>query len=176
MFNIMHDIAEDRITPDKFDVVIEISKGSKVKYELDKDTGMIMLDRILHTSTVYPANYGFIPRTFADDGDPLDALVLCSETIIPNALVKCHAIGVVYMVDGGDKDEKIIVVPEKDPFFKSFKDVSELPAHVVDEICHFFSVYKALEHKETEITGTGNAEDAKKIIVYTMEQYKKKYC
>ena len=118
MVNIFHDIDPEMVKPESFTVVIEIPKGSKVKYELDKDTGMLRLDRILFTSTHYPASYGFIPRTYADDGDPLDALVLCSETIAPLTLVQCRPIGAIKMVDQGDNDEKVIAVCEGDPDYK----------------------------------------------------------
>src|SRR5574344_1017612 len=109
--NIWHDIDEKRITPDEFIAVIEIAKGFKKKYELDKETGLILLDRILHTSTHYPANYGFIPKTLSDDGDPLDVLVLCNEPINPMVLVQCYPIGVISMTDNGKNDEKIIAIP-----------------------------------------------------------------
>ena len=109
--NVWHDIAPERITAKSFEVYIEIPKGCKAKYELDKETGLLKLDRVLYTSTVYPANYGFIPRTYADDGDPLDVLVLGGETIYPCTLVKCYPIGVIKMVDSGSLDEKIIAIP-----------------------------------------------------------------
>jgi len=152
------------ITPDVFYAVIEISKGSKNKYEYDHNTGLLILDRILYTSTHYPQNYGFIPLTFAEDGDPLDVLVICSESIVPLALVKCKPIGVVKMIDGGSKDYKIIAVPLNDPFFNIYNDVSELPNHINDEIIHFFKVYKSLEGKKTEIKDIENALEAKKVI------------
>ena len=109
--NIWHDISKERISSTDFIATIEISKGSKKKYELDKETGLIILDRILYTSTHYPANYGFIPRTLGDDKDPLDVLVICSEEIEPMSLVRCYPIGVMYMRDNGDMDEKIIAIP-----------------------------------------------------------------
>ena len=115
--NIWHDINPERITRKAFDAVIEISKGSKMKYELDKETGMLRLDRVLYTSTHYPANYGFIPRTYAEDNDPLDVLVLCSEQIEPMALVKCYPIGVISMFDNGAADYKIIAIPFDDPTY-----------------------------------------------------------
>lgn len=173
--NIWHDIKAERITPDAFTAVIEISKGSKKKYELDKETGLICLDRILHTSTNYPANYGFIPRTYGDDKDPLDVLVLCSETIDPLVLVECRPIGVMGMVDGGDNDEKIIAVPTGDPFYNCYKDIAELPAHIFKEMEHFFTVYKDLEGKSTKIESVKGAEEAKKIITYCMDNYNAKF-
>ena len=117
MANIWHDIRPERIKSNDFVGVIEIEKGSKNKYELDKETGCLILDRILYTSTHYPANYGFIPRTFADDGDPLDILVLCSEPVVPLTLVRCYPIGVISMIDGGRRDEKIIAIPFGDPTY-----------------------------------------------------------
>ena len=115
--NIWHDISPKVITKEKFTAVIEIPKGSKVKYELDKTTGLLRMDRILYTSTHYPANYGFIPRTYAEDGDPLDVLVLCSETLAPLSLVDCYPIGVISMLDNGAADEKIICIPLNDPTY-----------------------------------------------------------
>ena len=149
--NIWHDIKPSRIKPEDFEVVIEISKGSKQKYELDKETGMLRLDRILYTSTHYPANYGFIPRTYGDDGDPLDALVICSEEIAPMTLVRCYPLGVITMLDGGKNDEKIICVPFTDPNYVIVKDIFELPHHMFEEIKHFFQVYKNLEGKDTAV-------------------------
>ena len=149
--NIWHDINPKRITPDDFIAVVEIKKGSKKKYELDKETGLIMLDRILYTSTHYPANYGFIPRTYGDDKDPLDVLILCSEEIEPLTLVRCYPIGVISMIDNGSHDEKIIAIPFNDPTYNTYKDISELPTHIFDEMSHFFRVYKALVGNETGV-------------------------
>ena len=149
MSNIWHDIKPDRIQEEDFMAVIEISQGSKNKYELDKETGVLMLDRVLHTSTHYPANYGFIPRTYGDDLDPLDVLVLCSEPILPMTLVRCYPIGMIKMLDSGRDDEKIIAIPFSDPTFNGYHNITDLPRHVFDEMQHFFSVYKALEGKET---------------------------
>ena len=176
MANIWHDISPKRISPEDFIAVIEIEKGSKNKYELDKETGHIILDRILHTSTHYPANYGLIPRTYADDGDPLDVLVLCSENIIPMGLVRVYPIGVITMVDSGSMDEKIIAIPFSDPTYNGYKDISELPKHIFDEMAHFFSVYKNLEHKETVVNEVEGAEKAKEIIAKCCAKYIKKYC
>ncbi len=173
--NIWHDISEERITKDKFVSVIEISKGCKNKYELDKETGMLKLDRVLYTATHYPANYGFIPRTYADDNDPLDVLVLCQEDIIPLTLVDCYPIGVLIMIDGEQRDEKIIAIAEKDPFLNMYKDVTELPAHISSEIKHFFEVYKQLEGKKTEVEEFLGRTEAEKIIEKSIENYKIKF-
>ena len=171
--NIWHSVDKKRITPDEFLAVIEISKGSKNKYELDKSTGLLILDRILYTSTHYPHNYGLIPLTYADDLDPLDVLVICSEPIIPLTLVKCKPIGVLHMIDGGYRDEKIIAVPLSDPFYNHYKDVEKLPKHLFDEIKHFFEVYKTLENKPTAVYHVEGAKAAKDIIAKALASYEK---
>ena len=176
MSNIWHDISPSRITAEDFIAVIEIEQGSKQKYELDKETGSLILDRILYTSTHYPANYGLIPRTYADDNDPLDVLVLCSEVIQPLSLVRCYPIGVITMLDQGKLDEKIIAIPFKDPTYNSYHDVSELPSHIFTEMSHFFTVYKNLEQKETMVDEVRGAEDAKKVIQKCLDQYIEKFC
>ena len=172
--NIWHDIDEKRITPVSFEALIEIPRGSKAKYELDKDTGLLRLDRVLYTSTVYPANYGFIPRTYADDGDPLDVLILCNEVIYPMTLVRCYPIGVIKMIDEGERDEKIIAIPEKDPNYNVYHDISELPQHIFEEMMHFFEVYKKLEHKKTTVREISHREEAERIVKKCMENYLKK--
>lgn len=176
MSNIWHDMHPSRINPDDFVAVIEIQKGSKNKYELDKETGSLILDRILYTSTHYPANYGLIPRTYADDGDPLDVLVLCSETIHPLCLVRCYPIGVITMMDGGKMDEKIIAIPFNDPTYNSYTDIAELPEHIFQEMRHFFSVYKSLEGKETVVNDVQGPEAAKEIIRKCKELYIEHFC
>lgn len=173
--NIWHDINEERVKPEKFTAIIEISKGGKNKYELDKETGLLRLDRVLYTSTHYPANYGFIPKTYAEDNDPLDVLVLCQEQILPMTLVECYPIGVLYMTDEEENDEKIIAVPVNDPSMSDYKDISDLPNHMFDEISHFFEVYKVLEHKHTTINKIKGREDALKCIEKCIESYKKKF-
>lgn len=170
--NIWHDISDKRIKSEDFMCYIEIQKGSKSKYELDKETGVLRLDRVLYTSTVYPASYGFIPRTLADDGDPLDVLVLCSEPILPATLVQCYPIGVINMLDDGKQDEKIIAIPFREPTYNIYGDIGQLPHHIFDEMMHFFEVYKVLEHKKTsvrEIMGRGSAV---RIVRQSIETYK----
>ena len=176
MSNIWHDISPDRINPNDFIAVIEISKNSKKKYELDKQTGLIILDRVLHTATHYPANYGFIPRTFGDDGDPLDVLVLCSEVLDPLTLVRCYPIGYISMLDSGKNDEKIIAIPFADPTYNSYMDISDLPPHIFDEMAHFFSVYKALEGKEAVAGDVNGREAALEVIAAAKKNYIEKYC
>lgn len=176
MANIWHDISPKRITPEDFICVIEIPKGSKKKYELDKETGFIMLDRILYTSTHYPANYGFIPRTYGDDNDPLDVLLLCSEVLEPLTLVRAYPIGVITMIDNGRNDEKIIAIPFNDPTYNGFKNIDKLPKHRFDEMRHFFEVYKNLENKSTAVDDVKGREDAIKIIADSIENYRNNFC
>ena len=176
MSNIWHDISPKRISPNDFMVVVEIPKGSKNKYELDKETGLLKLDRILYTSTHYPASYGFIPRTYADDGDPLDALVLCSEPIIPMTLVRCYPIGAIKMIDNGANDEKIVAIPFDDPTYNGYRDINGLPKHIFDEMAHFFTVYKALENKTTAVDEIIGSDQVEGIIKGAIDHYKDCFC
>ncbi len=176
MSNIWHDISPKRITPNEFICVVEISKGSKKKYELDKETGYILLDRILYTSTHYPANYGFIPRTYGDDGDPLDVLLLCAEPLEPMTLVRAYPIGVISMIDNGKNDEKIIAIPVGDPNYNMYTDIDQLPKHIFDEMSHFFKVYKNLEHKDTAVNEVSAREVAIKVIEDAITNYKINFC
>ncbi|MGN0596530.1 MAG: inorganic diphosphatase [Ruminiclostridium sp.] len=170
--NVWHDIDSKRITPHDFLAVIEIPKGSKNKYELDKKSGLLILDRILYTSTHYPANYGFIPKTLADDGDPLDVLVLCNEPINPLVLVQCYPIGVINMIDNGKNDEKIIAIPFEDPTYNSYRSIEALPQHIFSEMQHFFSVYKQLEGKNTAVNEVMGQKNAVEIIEKSIAAYK----
>ncbi len=170
--NIWHNIDPATITPDNFYALIEIPKGSQCKYELDKATGLIKLDRVLYTSTHYPQNYGFIPRTYADDRDPLDVLVITSAPVYPMTLIQAYPIGVMRMIDAGDMDDKIIAVPFIDPTYSNIKTLEDLPPHIFDEIVHFFSVYKQLEGKTTAVDALLGVADAKRIIKNAIEDYK----
>ncbi|MBQ6825374.1 MAG: inorganic diphosphatase [Clostridia bacterium] len=174
--NIWHDIDPKRITPKDFVAVVEISKGSKKKYELDKETGLLILDRVLYTSTHYPANYGFIPRSFGDDGDPLDVLILSSQALEPLTLVRCFPIGYISMLDDGRNDEKIIAIPFADPTYNKYTDISELPEHIFDEMKHFFKVYKALENKDTVAGEVKGREDAVNVIASALDNYIENFC
>lgn len=173
--NLWHDIDDCYITPEKFLAVIEIPKGSKTKYELDKETGTLRLDRVLFTATHYPQNYGFIPRTYGDDNDPLDVLVLCSEPIHPLTMVECFPIGMVHMLDSGKNDEKIIAVPCSDPTYNQSHNVEDLPSHIFAEIEHFFAVYKQLEGKVTNVDTVQGREEAVKVIEKSILSYKWKF-
>ena len=173
--NIWHDMTPEAIAPNDFTAVIEIPKGSKCKYELDKLTGLLKLDRVLYTSTHYPANYGFIPRTFADDGDPLDVLVLCSEPVYPMTLIRVYPIGVMRMIDGGKMDDKVIAIPFSDPSYLGISSIDELPSHIFDEIMHFFSVYKQLENKQTAVKSLFGREEAMQIIQEAIDTYQRDF-
>ncbi|MDR1131397.1 MAG: inorganic diphosphatase [Oscillospiraceae bacterium] len=175
MSNIWHNISPGRITPEDFIAVIEIGKGSKKKYELDKETGFLILDRVLYTSTHYPSNYGFIPRTYADDDDPLDVLVFCSEAIDPLATVRCYPIGMITMIDNNKSDEKIIAIPFADPTYNGYKDIDDLPRHMFDEIRHFFSVYKMLEGKSTSVEEVRHRGEAIAAIRKAIEVYRTQF-
>ena len=174
--NIWHDIDKKRINANDFIACIEISKGSKKKYELDKETGLIILDRILYTSTHYPANYGFIPRTYGDDGDPLDVLLICAEALEPMSIVRAYPIGVISMIDNGRYDEKIIAIPYNDPNYNMYKGIDELPKHIFDEMTHFFKVYKNLENKETAVDEVSGREEAIKVISEAIDSYITNFC
>ena len=167
-----HDIPPFADPADRiFNAVIEIPKGSKVKYELDKATGGLRVDRVLYSSVVYPANYGFIPQTYCDDNDPLDALVLCSEPVLPLAIMEARAIGVMRMKDEGEGDDKIVAVHTRDPSFAHYRDIAELPSHVGREIRRFFQDYKALEHKDVEVEEIQGADTARVVLDAAVELY-----
>jgi len=164
---------DDAIVRDAFPVVIEIPKGSKNKYELDKETGLLKLDRVLYSAVHYPADYGFIPRTFCDDGDPLDALVLSQEPVYPLTLVEARAIGVMRMRDEKGIDDKIVAVSVHDPAFSAYTDKAQLPAHLLLELRRFFEDYKALEHKQVVVEDLLGPDDAVTIIRDALELYRK---
>ncbi|MDD4816175.1 MAG: inorganic diphosphatase [Clostridia bacterium] len=171
--NIWKDINENRIRPNNFVAVVEIEKGSKNKYELDKETGMIILDRVLHSASHYPMSYGFIPLTLCQDKDPLDVFILCNESINSGALVKCYPIGIINMTDNSEQDEKIIAIPFGDPLYNKYNDITELPQNLFDELSQFLSVYKQLENKKVEIGSIEGHKSASKKIEECMKRYQK---
>ncbi|MBI2109060.1 MAG: inorganic diphosphatase [Parcubacteria group bacterium] len=171
--NTWHDIEPG--TADKLNVIVEIPKLSRVKYELDKKTGLIKFDRVLYSPMHYPANYGFVPQTLWDDGDPLDVLVLAHEPLLSGSLVEARPIGQLPMQDGGEDDVKILGVPTEDPRFNNTKDLTDLEPHLLKEIKHFFEVYKGLQKKKVVVGEWENAESAKKSIEKSFKNYKEKY-
>lgn len=159
-------------SPEEINVIIEIPKLSRIKYELDKETGLIHVDRVLYSPMHYPANYGFVPQTLWDDGDPLDVLVMSHEPFVPGCLVKARPIGVMEMTDDGDSDAKILAVPVKDPRFSRIKDIQDLEPHTLEEIKHFFKVYKELQQKEVIVAEWRNKDEAINDIKKSIDQYK----
>lgn len=157
-----------------FNVVIEIPRGSKLKYELDKPTGLLRVDRVLYSAVHYPANYGFLPRTYCDDGDPLDVLVLGHEPVAPLSIMRARAIGVMRMEDGGKEDDKIIAVHVHDPAFEYYKDLPELPPHTMREIQRFFEDYKTLEQKAVHIDSLAGAKEAVEVVRTAIRLYQQK--
>lgn len=175
VFHPWHGIQIGDNAPDTFKVVIEIPAGSRVKYELDKESGLLKVDRILYSSVIYPANYGFLPQTLGDDQDPLDALVLMQEPVVPLAIVNAVPIGMIHMIDQGEADEKIICVHKDDPEYRGFKHFNDLPDHRMQSIRTFFEDYKRLEHKHVEVTEFFGPEAAKETIRQSMKIYKEKF-
>ncbi|OHA60189.1 MAG: inorganic pyrophosphatase [Candidatus Vogelbacteria bacterium RIFOXYD1_FULL_46_19] len=171
--NLWHDVPAG--TPDELNVIIEIPKLSRIKYELDKDTGLIHVDRVLYSPMHYPTNYGFVPQTLWPDGDPLDVLVMSHEPFVPGCLVKARPIGVMEMTDDGDSDAKVLSVPIKDPRYNYVKDITDLDTHTLEEIKHFFKVYKDLQKKEVIVADWRNASEAKRDIERSFVLYHDKF-
>ena len=170
-----HDINPGNNSPKIVNAIIEIPKGSKAKYELDKETGLLKLDRVLFSSIHYPANYGFIPQTLCYDNDPLDILILSQVNIEPLCLVDAKVIGVMHMVDGNESDDKIIAVAANDPSLNHIEDISELPTHITKELQNFFEEYKKLEEKEVDVKGFQNKKTALEIVEKNIEMYQEKF-
>ena len=164
---------DNTLVKTSFPAVIEIPKGSTNKYELDKETGLLRLDRVLYSAVYYPADYGFIPRTFCDDGDPLDVLVLGQEPVHPLTIVEARAVGVMRMRDDKGIDDKIVAVSINDPSFSDFTHHGQLPQHIMRQLRRFFEDYKVLEHKQVVVEDLLGPEDALKIILECMELYRK---
>ncbi|QNR25406.1 inorganic diphosphatase [Croceimicrobium hydrocarbonivorans] len=172
-FNPWHSVSPGDKFPSYVNGIIEIPANTRAKYELDKDSGLLKMDRVLYSSMYYPANYGFIPQTYCDDKDPLDILVLSQITVVPMCMVSARVIGVMRMLDGGELDDKIIAVAENDMSVNHIHDISELPVHFLKELKNFFEDYKKLENKTVEVEDFQNAEIARKIVLQSLEDYKK---
>jgi inorganic pyrophosphatase len=171
--NLWHDIPFG--DPESFNVIIEVPKLSRIKYELDKETGQIKVDRVLDSPMHYPGNYGFAPKTLWDDGDPLDVLVISHEPFVPACLVEVRPIGVLDMVDGGEGDAKILAVPTEDPRFRTISDIKDIDPHTLEEIKHFFKVYKDLQNKEVIVKDWEDKSQAIKDIKESVDNYNKSY-
>ncbi len=168
--NLLHDIPAGEA--EKINVIIEIPRFSKNKYEIDKKTGLIALDRVMHTSQDYPFDYGFVPQTLFDDGDALDIVLLTTYPLMPGILVRSRPVAVMEMIDGGERDDKIIAVPVDDPRFEDIKDLSDLNKHFLKEMEHFFGTYKKIQNKEVEVLGFKGKEEAVKAFEKSVEMYK----
>lgn len=164
-------ISLGRQAPDAVNVLIEIPKGSRVKYEFDEGLGLIKLDRVLYSPFYYPANYGLLPQTHAEDGDHLDGLVICEEALVPGVVVAVRPVGLLKMIDGGDQDDKIVSVVADDPRLNHVKDLQDIPPHFQKEVAHFFSAYKTLESKKTKVVGWRNAQTAREAIKKAHQAY-----
>jgi inorganic pyrophosphatase len=171
MIHPWHDVTPGEDIPQEFNSIVEIPFGSSVKYELDKDSGLIKLDRVLYSAVYYPANYGFIPQTLAEDDDPLDVLVLCQETVVPLTLIHARTIGLMTMIDAGKKDHKIIAVATNDPEYNSYREAAEMPPHRLTMLRRFFQDYKLLEGKAVEVDEILSARDAYPIIEDALHRY-----
>lgn len=168
-----HDLPNNPDTAHEyFNVVIEIPKGSKIKYELDKPSGLLRVDRILYSSVIYPANYGFVPRSYCEDNDPLDVLVLGAEPVMPLTIMQARAIGVMGMLDEGAEDSKIIAVHVNDPAYSEYTELDQLPHHSAREIYRFFEDYKALENKEVIVNSFGSAKEALSTVISALALYR----
>lgn len=171
--NLWHEIEPGN--KEKMNVIIEINKGSKNKYEVDKKTGLIALDRAAHTSQDFPFDYGFVPQSLWHDNDPLDVIVLTTFPLLPGVLVRARPVAIMNMIDGGEGDDKIISVPCDDPRWDEVKDLADINKHTIKEIEHFYSTYKKLQNKEVEVTGFKGREDAEKAFVEGLDLYKAKF-
>ncbi len=170
--NPWHTVNIGENAPEIVNGIIEIPKNTRAKYELDKDSGLLKLDRVLYGSMYYPANYGFIPKTYCDDKDPLDILILSQITIVPMCIVSAKVIGAMRMLDGGEHDDKIIAVAENDMSVNHFNDISELPEHFINELRNFFQDYKKLENKTVEVKEFQNSKVAQEIVQQSISDYK----
>lgn len=172
--SLLHDVSYGTHAPNSINTIIEIPKGSKNKYEIDKETGLIMLDRAMHSAQDYPFDYGFMPQSLWDDGDPLDIVILTTYPLAVGVLVKVRPVGVLRMIDDGESDAKIIGVPEKDPRFDEIHDITDVNKHTLKEIEHFFNTYKKINHKEVQTNGYGDKKEAQDAVMRSVEQYKQK--
>lgn len=167
--NLLHDI--DPGTKDEMHVIIEIPKGSKNKYEIDKETGIIALDRVMHSAQDYPFDYGFVPQTLWDDGDALDVVLLTTHPLAPGILVRARPVGIMHMIDGGEADEKIIAVPKDDPRFADTKELTDVNPHTLKEIAHFFATYKQIQKKEVSVGDFEGREAAEAAFLRSRDLY-----
>jgi inorganic pyrophosphatase len=173
--NLWKDLPAGRDLPNIVNVVVEIPKGSRNKYEFDPELGIVRLDRLLYSSVSYPGDYGLIPRTLAEDGDPLDALVMVTEPTFAGCMIEARPIALLQMIDKGERDNKVLAVPSSDPLFRDYHAIGDLPQHFLRETAHFFSIYKDLEHAEVEILGWLDDTHARDYIMQGVERYRGRF-
>jgi inorganic pyrophosphatase len=171
--NLWHDIEPG--TPEEMNVIVEINKGSNNKYEIDKKTGLIALDRVSHTAQSFPFDYGFVPQTLWEDGDALDVILLTTYPLFPGVLVRARPVAIMHMVDSGEGDDKVIAVPADDPRWNDIKDLADVNKHTLKEIEHFYSTYKKLQNKVVEIKGFSGKDEATKAFQKSLTLYKEKF-
>jgi len=175
MANLWHDISLGKNAPQEINVIVEINKGSKNKYEIDKETGLIALDRAMHTSQDYPFDYGFVPQTLWDDGDALDVVLLTTYPLFPGILVAARPVAIMHMTDSGEGDDKVIAVPLDDPRWAEVQDLADINKHTLKEMEHFFTTYKQIQNKVVEVTGFEGVTAARAAVTKSIELYKKEY-
>ena len=175
MINAWRDLSPGRHPPEEVTAVVEIPSGSRNKYELHKESGLIRLDRVLYSAVHYPGDYGFVPRTLAEDGDPCDVLVLLNEPTFPGCQIDARPIGVLRMLDRGEPDDKVLAVPTHDPFYGEYFDIADIPQHYLREVEHFFHIYKDLEGKRVQTVGWEQSDVAMRLIVEAIARYAEKY-
>lgn len=175
MLHPWHDVNPGAEAPEKINVVIEIPKGSRNKYELDKEVGAFHLSRVLFSPMIYPGDYGFIPQSYYEDGDPLDVIVLINEPTFTGCMIEVRPVGIFRMLDKGEPDDKVLCVPTMNPFFGHIQDLKDVPPHFLREVAHFFAVYKDLEGSRTLSLGWEPAETAKRQVMHSLEYYREKY-
>ena|SRR3989338_3058730 len=173
--NLWHEISPGKNIPEEINVIIEINKGSKNKYEIDKETGLIALDRVAYTAQDFPFDYGFVPQSYWHDNDPLDVIVLTTYPLLPGIIVRARPVAIMNMIDSGEGDDKIIAVPIRDPRWEGVSDLKDINKHTLKEIEHFYSTYKKLQNKEVQVTGFGNKADAENAINEGLKLYKEKF-
>ncbi len=173
--NLWHDISAGKKTPSEVNVIVEINKGSKNKYEIDKETGLIALDRVAHTAQDFPFDYGFVPKTYWHDNDPLDVIILTTYPLMPGILVSVRPVAIMTMIDSGERDDKIIAVPVDDPRFADTQDLGDINKHTIKEIEHFYSTYKKLQNKEVSVTGFKGKGAAEAAILEGLKLYQDKF-
>ena len=173
--NLWHDVSPGEKLPDEMNVIIEINRGSKNKYEIDKETGLIALDRAMHTAQDYPFDYGFVPQTLWDDNDALDVVVLTTYPLAPGILVKVRPVAIMNMIDSGEADDKVIAVPVDDPRWDEVQDLDDINKHTIKEMEHFFSTYKKIQNKEVSVNGFRGKEDACSAVERSRKLYTEKY-